>query len=118
MTLTIMVAVVSSLTSGLGVAIFNHFLGRKKASLERETMQLELQRLRAELNYGVSSAVERVIYESRKSGTLGYDFTAIEGRHWSKGEHVGEKAGGKLRFLDGVIDVLRTNNHGKYELRL
>lgn len=70
------------------------------------------------LIYKVSPATEQIIYDSRKSGTLGYDFTAVEGRHLSGGRYVGERASGELRFLNGMIDILRTNDHGKYEVML
>ena len=118
MSLTITIALVSSLTSGLAVAVLNHFLGRKRASMEQQKMGLEIQGLRAEVDYKVSPAIEQIIYDSRKSSALGYDFTAVEGRHWSDGRHVGEKASGELQFLNGMIDILRTNDHGKYGVRL
>ena len=47
--------------------------------MEQQKMGLEIQGLRAEVDYKVSPAIEQIIYDSRKSSALGYDFTAVEG---------------------------------------
>jgi hypothetical protein len=64
---------------------------------------------------------EIVLYSSGKSSLIGHDFTGNEARIWEHGEHVGDKGRGKLRFAghnNEIMNIIRINNAGKYEVRL
>jgi hypothetical protein len=64
---------------------------------------------------------ETVVYSSENSRLLGHDFTG-KGTQLCNGEkHVGDHARGELNFVGEkkkIINLLRTNNDGKYELGL
>ena len=92
--------------SGLGAAIFKYIVGREPSVKSKAT----------------SREAEAIIYSSEMSPSLGYDFIGSEAQLGkSNGEHYGEKGRGELSFLGekrNVIDICRSNNDGKYELRL
>jgi hypothetical protein len=64
---------------------------------------------------------EIIVYSSEKSKLLGHDFTGKGAQTWNGKEHVGAEARGELSFVGGLqktINLLRTNNDGKYLLGL
>lgn len=104
--LTNAVAVVASMVSGLGTAIFKSIVGREPSIKRTKT----------------SRETEAIIYNSEISSSLGYDFIGSEAQLGkSNGEHYGDKGRGEVSFVGerrNVIDICRTNIDGKYELRL
>jgi hypothetical protein len=70
---------------------------------------------------GSHHSSEAVIYSSEKSRLLGHDFTGEGTQLWNGKEHVGGEARGELNFVGKkkeVINLLRTNTDGKYQLGL
>lgn len=64
---------------------------------------------------------EIVVYSSEKSSLLGHDFTGKGSQLWDGREHVGGRARGELNFVGEkreIINLIRTNNDGKYQLGL
>lgn len=64
---------------------------------------------------------EIIIYSSENSRLLGHDFTGKGTQLWDGKEHSGRHGHGELTFIGekkNIINLLRTNNGGKYELGL
>lgn len=64
---------------------------------------------------------EIVIYSSEKSRLLGHDFTGEGTQIWDGEKHSGPHAHGELTFIGdkkNIINILRSNKGGKYQLGL
>lgn len=117
----IVIALIASMVSGLGGAILNQYANRKRTKAEIENLLLDTQRLRAELNYKVSSVNEIIVYDSDKSLPIGHDFSGEGSRIVVNNALVGNKATAELGFLGekgDIISICRTNNDGRYQVRL
>lgn len=117
----IAIALIASIVSGLGVAILNQYTNRKRSKAELEKLLLDIQKLRVELNYKLSSVNEIVVYDSDESLPLGHDFKGEESRIVVNNALVGNKGTAELGFLGAkgeIISIRRTNNDGRYQVRL
>jgi MgtE intracellular N domain/TIR domain len=81
------------------------------------------ERAQRESEEQAPSMAEQIIYDSRRSATLSHDFVGAGRQNWtgkgSEGGYVGGKAHGTLSIQEGgVINIYRTDNNGKYEIRL
>jgi hypothetical protein len=118
---SIVIAVVASVVSGLGVAILNHFMSRKRSKAEIEKLHLETLKLRNELDSLRPSATEIIIYDSTKSTPLGHDFKGYGGQSYANGAHYGNKGAAELNYLGEkgkIISICRTNNDGRFHVAL
>jgi hypothetical protein len=89
-------------------------LNKKKSVLEIEKFNLEVAKLKSEVDYKLSPLQEHVLFDSRK-GVDGFDVD-IRGASLDHGQPVGA---GKHKILDGkVINIERTNQVGRYEVVL
>jgi len=120
MVTNIVIAIVVSIVSGLAAAMFNQYMNRKRTKAEIEKLDLETQKLRADLDYMLCSATEVIIYDSSKS-LPGYDFKGYGGQAYANGAHFGIKGAAELNFLGEnreIMSIRRTNNDGKYHVAL
>ena len=72
-------------------------------------------------DHGGRHSSETVVYSSEKTRLLGHDFTGKGSQLWNGKEHVGGHARGELNFVGEkkkIVNLLRTNNDGKYQLGL
>lgn len=131
---------VSGIISGVVVASFNYFIGRRKTSaevkkleLEAEKIRLEAEKLRKELSanteniasigYKLSNTLERILYDSNKPGDIGFDFKGQGGKIYKRNEAgkdvpITSQGTGSISFDKGIINVERTNKDGRYEIWL
>jgi hypothetical protein len=130
----------TGIISGVVVALFNYFLGRRKTSaevkkleIEAEKIRLEAEKLRKELSanteniasigYKLSNALERILYDSNKVGDIGFDFKGQGGKLYKRNEKgkdipITPEGVGSISFDKGIINIERTNTEGRYEIWL
>src|ERR1700676_5483046 len=111
------IPVIAALVGGGGVsavaALLTYRLNARKAAVEIEKLNLDIQKLKKEVDYKLSSSKEVIIYDSM-GGLDGFQFdiraSAIDNSPVAKG---------KFSFVDGsIINIERTNREGRFEIRL
>lgn len=134
LTNSIITAVLSGLVSGIGVALLNYVLTRKKTDAEIQKIQAEAQKARAEtdkivaelknvsatVSYTLADTAEQILFDG-KSHIDGFDIKGAEGQFWTgtgtASKPISPKGQGLLKFEDGgVLNVQRTNTEGRFEL--
>jgi hypothetical protein len=123
MVISIVIVIVASALSGIGGVTLNQYMNRKKTGAEIEKIRLDTEKLRIELDSLLPSVNEIIIYDSgsTKSSPLGHDFKDYGGRPYANGAHYGNKGTAEISYVGEngkIINVCRTNNDGKYHLRL
>ncbi len=129
----------SGLVSGITVAVINYIFARKKTSAEieklsaeSEKIRLEAEKLRKELvssveniasiDYQLSNKGEKVLYDSRTRGDIGYDFkgegNSIYQNVNGKDVPVTPKGTGSVTYDKAGFSIQRTNTEGRYEVWL
>jgi hypothetical protein len=118
MTLGEWIPVVSAVVGGGAVAaiaaVLTYRLNKRKAVVEIEKLNLEIAKLKSEVDYKLSNLEEQILFDSRQA-LDGFDFDA-KGVAIDRGQPVGE---GRHKVLDGkVLNIERTNKEGRYEVVL
>jgi hypothetical protein len=124
----IIVALISALIGGGGVAILNYFLNRRKTEAEVKKMIAETDKIYAEIknlpaavSYSLSDSNEQIIFDGTEK-IDGHDVKGKEGQFWTgrgkEAKSISEKGQGILKFEGGVLNLHRTNKEGRFELFL
>jgi len=119
----IAVAVISGIMSGIGVALANYLINRKKVEVEIQKMKAETDKIYAEIknlsatvSYGLEDSFEQILFDGTHK-IDGFDIKGSEGQHWKDDKPITGKGNGVLKFEDfGVINLKRTNTDGRFEL--
>jgi len=133
-TTTTFLSLLAGVVSGIGVALLNHVLGRRKTAAEIRNLEAQAEKIQAEtgkilaevqkLSDTVSytlAAEEAILVDGRSRAIDGFDTHTYEATLWqgsgSQAVPVGLKAKGRLIFDEGgVLNIQRENTDGRFEL--
>jgi hypothetical protein len=115
------------------VAVLTYWLTRKKMVSEikfimaqQKLTGVQTEKLQRELSvvtYKLAASSERTIYDSTGVNDLGFDFKGREAQIWERGPDGIDRAVsnyglGVLKSEKGVLDIVRTNTDGRFEIWL